>query len=296
VNTFKAISASFGITWRNLILAQPFILFMLLFSILTGGVFSAVRNQAAFLIFSISLGLLVMAFMAGWFYMTKKTIAFDFNDSVSQEDKAYESFRLVRHFFPGVGEYFLPVTLLGILYMVFTLGVVFITFNVGVKYIGVPDIDFAKLNAAADSAKNMQAYFATLPYDKVLALVKWVTYMFVAAVCVQFLTMWWVPAMFYNTKNPFKAFVLSIKFLFRKFGASVGIMFFLMMFNFFISFVTSAFGDNVILSLLSLLLFFYYATYYVVLIFLYYGQNGEHSAKDYINSGDDSDGQKLAGN
>lgn len=295
MNTFKAIKKSFGITWRNLILAQPFILFMLIFSILSGGLSSVMRNNIAFLICSVSLLLLITAFLAGWFYMTKKTIAFDLDDTIEPDDKAYKSFGLIKHFFPGVGEYFLPVTLLGILYLLFTLCAVFLAFKLGVKYIGIPDIDLARLNAAADSTKNMQAYFSTLPYDKVLAIVKWVSYSFLLAIGIQFFTMWWVPALFYNTKNPLKAFWLGIKFLFVKFGASLGIMLFLMMFNFFISFITSVFGQNIILSLLSLILFFYYATYYVVLIFLYYGQNGEHSAKDYIYSGDDSDRQKLAG-
>lgn len=295
MNTFKAINKSFGITWRNLILTQPFILFMLIFSILSGGLAGVMRNNAAFIVCTLSLLLLITAFLAGWFYMTKKTISFDLDDTTEADDKAYKSFGLVKQFFPGVGEYFLPVTLLGILYLLFTLCVVFLAFKLGIKYIGMPDIDIAKLNAAADSSRDMQAYFSTLPYDKVLSIVKWVSYSFLIAIGIQFFTMWWIPALFYNTKNPLKAFLLGIKFLFRKFGASLGIMLFLMMFNFFISFVTTVSGQNIMLSLLSLLLFFYYATYYIVLIFLYYGQNGEHSAKDYIYSGDDGDGQKLAG-
>ncbi len=296
MNTIKAINKSFLIVWKNLIFIQPFILFLLIFTLFAGGVYGTMRNGLAFIIFSSSLMLLIAAFIAGWFYMAKKTIAYELYDMQDDEDeKVIKSFSLIKHFFPGVGKYFLPVVGLGILYVAFVVLVMFLGYKFGLKYIGAADIDFMKLNEASASSQEMQAYFATLPADKAFSIVKWVSYMFVIATGVQFLTMWWFPALFYNTKNPLKALGLGFVFLFRKFGASIGITFFLIVFNFFISLFTSVFGKNVIASLVSFLMFVFYAAYYVVLIFLYYGQNSEHSAKDYINSGDDSDGQKLAG-
>lgn len=295
MNIFNAINKSFVIVWRNFILTQPFILFCLIFTILSGGLYGTMRNGAAFFIFTFSLVMLAVAFAAGWFYMTKKTIAYELDDlTQNEEEKALNSIWLIKHFFPGVGKYFLPVVAIGILYAAFSFVVFFVGYKLGIKFIGIPDINMASLSAASESVKDMQAYFASMPVDNALAIIKWFFYVFAISTGVQIVTMWWAPALFYNTKNPLKAFWFGVKFLFRKFGATLVIVFFLMLLNFLISLVTSAFGQNIVVSFISLVLYIFYVTYYVVLIFLYYGQNGEHSAKNYINSGDDSDGQKLA--
>ena len=295
MNVFSSIKNSFVITYKNLILAQPFVLFLLVFSILSGGLYSVQKNPIAFIVFGLSLILLMTAFLAGWFYMAKKTIAFELYEDLEEEEKSLKSFGLIKHFFPGVGEYFLPMVGLFVIFMLLSSAAAFLIYKLGIKYIGAPDFDAAAFKAAAVSAAKMQEYLASVPVAKLKNFVYWVTFVSFSGMIFQFLTMWFVPAMFYNSKNPLKALFLGIKFLFKHFFASVVIACFLVMFNVVVSMVNSLFAFNVILSLIGFLLFFYYGTYFIVLIFLYYGQNGEHSAKDYINSGADCDGEKLAG-
>ena len=294
MNAFEAIKKSFVITYKNLILAQPFVLFLLVFSILSGGLYSVQKNAIAFLVFGLSLIFLFVAFLAGWFYMAKKTIAFELYENLDDEEKSLKSFGLIKQFFPGVGEYFLPMVGIFILFMLLSAITAFLVYKTGLKFIGAPNFDAEAFKAASVSAVKMQEYLASVPIEKVKNFIYWICLVSFSGMIFQFLTMWFVPAMFYNAKNPFKALFLGLKFLFKNFFASIGIALFLLIFNIFVSMVNSLLAFNVILSLIGFLLFFYYGTYFIVLIFLYYGQNGESSAKDYINNRPDCDGEKLA--
>ena len=294
MNVSTAIKKSFGIVWRNLILTQPPILFLLIMSLLLGGFNRFNANSMVFAIFGSSLIFLGIAFFAGWFLMAKKTIAFELDDSINAEEKAINSFGLVKHFFPGVGEYFLSILGGTIIFTIASIVASYFAFKIGVNYFGTLDIDFLRKSLELTNANDMHLYLSSLSEDKLLPILNWFLYLFVLQTIAQLLIMWWIPALFYKTKNPLKALLFNFKFLFKHFFASVGIILFLVVLNIAISLVSSIFGQNSILSLISFLLFFFYVTYYVVVIFLYYGQNGESSAKDYINSGDDSDGEKLA--
>ncbi len=297
---FKSIRQSFGIVGKNLILAQPFILFLLVISLLGGGLYGVQGNPIAFIVFALSLIMLSVAFMAGWFYMTKKTIEFEEDKSMPDEEKAVKSFGLIKHFFPGVGEYFINMIGLSILYLILTALISFAAFKFGMHMFGNPNVDIMKLNSMHGSYPELNSYFASLPERQLYSLTSWFAFLSLVSFAFQFLTLWWVPALYYSTKNPFLAFGYSVKFLFHKFGASLGIFFFLLLFNFAVSVVNSALASNVWLSLIGFILFFYYATYFVVLIFLYYGKHTKirehvYSPADYIDNGTDIDGQKLAG-
>ena len=49
---------------------------------------------------------MVAAFMAGWFFMTKKAIDLDKKNFDSEEDRAKASLGLIKEFTFGIGEYF----------------------------------------------------------------------------------------------------------------------------------------------------------------------------------------------
>ena len=100
-------------------------------SLLIGGFNRVAANNSVFIIFVASLAFLSIAFLAGWFNMVKKTIAFELDESVSSEDKAVKSFGLVKYFFPGVGEYFLPALGGLINTILFTLLVLALAFVIG---------------------------------------------------------------------------------------------------------------------------------------------------------------------
>ena len=295
MNSITAIKNSFKIVWKNLILAQPPILFLLVMTLLMSGFNRFGANNIVTLVFGASLIFLAVAFLAGWFYMVKKTIAYDLDTSIKEEEKAIQSFGNIKHFFPGVGEYFLTALGAGIILVVASFIVALLAIKFDVKFFGPLDIEFLRKSMEINTGAEMQLYLNSLSEEKLMPILTWFVYFSFVQIVGQFVIMWWFPAMLYNTKNPLWALVLNFKFLFKHFFASVGIILFLVFLNIVISLITSIFGTNVILSLISFLLFFFYVTYSIVLIFLYYGQNGESTAKDYIDSGDDCDGKKLAG-
>ncbi len=295
MNISTAIKSTFSIVWKNLILTQPPILFLLVMSLLIGGFNRVAANNSVFIIFVASLAFLSIAFLAGWFNMVKKTIAFELDESVSSEDKAVKSFGLVKYFFPGVGEYFLPILGLILIFIIFSLVGSFFVLKLGVILFGAPDIEFIKKSLEITTAPEMQLYLNSLSEEKLLPILNWFMYIFAVQTFAQFVLMWWVPAMYYKTKNPFISLWVNFKFLCKNLLPTICILMFLVVLNIMISLISSVFNTNAFLSLISFLLFFFYVAYYVVLIFLYYGQNGETTAKDYINSGDDCDGEKLAG-
>lgn len=295
MNIGTAIKNSFEIVWKNLILTQPPILFLLVMSLLMGGFNRLGANSTVFLIFGASLIFLSIAFLAGWFNMAKKTIAFQLDETIANEEKVVQSYGLVKHFFPGVGEYFLSVLGCSIIFIILSFVATYFAFKIGSFYFGTLDIEFLKKSLEISTATEMQLYLNSLSEEKLLPILTWFSYLFLLQTIVQLIIMWWAPALYYKTKNPIIALWLNLKFLFKHFFASIGLLLFLVIVNIFISLVTSILGNSVVLSLISFLLFFFYVTYYVVVIFLYYGQNGEKTAEDYINSGDDCDGEKLAG-
>ncbi len=293
MNIGSAIKSSFKIVWKNLILTQPPILFLLVMSLLMGGFNRFGANGIVFLVFVASLVFLCIAFLAGWFNMAKKTIAFHLDETLNPDEKVIQSYGLVKHFFPGVGEYFLSVLGCSIIFVITSFVCTYFAFKIGIHYLGTLDIEFLKKSLEISTANEMQLYLNSLSEEKLLPILTWFSYFFLLQTIAQLLIMWWAPALYYKTKNPIIALWLNFKFLFKHFFASVGLLLFLVMLNIFISLISSLFGNNAFLSLITFLLFFFYATYYVVVIFLYYGQNGEKTAEDYINSGDDGNGEKL---
>ena len=294
MNISTAIKESFNIVWKNLILMQPPILFMLIMSLFLSGFNRVNANNTVSIIFILALIFLSIAFISGWLHMIKKTIAFEKDNTISNEDKAIQSFGLVKHFFPGVGEYFFPAVGIGFLLTIILFFSAFFAVKQGVASFGLPDMEIFKKSLELNTTTQIEAYFSTLPEEKIFSIFSWFFFLFTIEAGIQFILMWWAPALLYNTKNPLWALILNFKFLFKHFFSTLGILLFLIILNIVISLISSIFSQNAVLSLISFLLFFFYVTYYVVIIFLYYGQNGETTAKNYINNGDDCVGEKLA--
>lgn len=284
---FLTIKRAFLILNNNLILSQPFVLYLLVAVLAFGAVASGI-NPSALIILIFSMVFLSVAFLAGWFYMDKKVIEYEITTTLEGDEKAIGSVSLFKEFFPGVGEYFLPV--LGSLILYFAaLALVFWGFyEIGLREFGAPGFDLNKINEASKSYLAMKSYVASLPQPQVILLLKWILYISFFSFVFQAATMWWFAPLYYDTKNPFRAMLLAFKFFVSNFAPSLGIFVFLGIFNIFVSAFNSLAGNNLILLFLSFILYFYYVTYYIVLIFLYYGEKNGY----YSYSRSDGNGQE----
>ena len=255
----KLIKSSFQILVKNSAIMQPiifFTLFILIFNIFIGP--KILGNPIIAQTFSILAMLLLTAFLSGWFYTIKYAVDnykdFDKNNEDYKMQVATYNVETIKTFFTGVGEYFLPVLCLVIFNIIFTGFTIF----VGQMIFGVSYFDIFTIQNAAELNPN---------------LVFFILYLDLVAIVFHFLAMFWIPALYYKTKNPITSLFHGIVFLFRKFFLSLGIYIFIMACFFTINVFTYLSGTLPILSLIVFIILLYFVTYVFVLVFKIYSEN-----------------------
>ena len=264
------IKQAFNITKENIILAQPLVIYLVIISITMASA-ATQSNQTAFYIFFGANILLSTAFFAGWMFMTRKTVEHSKKEFKNQEEKNLASIKLINEFFPGVGEYFLSITASILLYVGAYMIILYLGYKLGLHFFDKPTIDWAKM-LAAQTPEQMQKFVNTLTLSQIKLLNIWFLYIGGISILYTYLTMFLFPAVIYDSKNPFVAFWINLKFLFKNFTGTLGILIFLAALNMFISILSAILSINVILSIIGLVITFYFMTYCLVLIFLYYDE------------------------
>ncbi len=271
----SVIKKAFDITRDNIVTAQPLIVFLLIISLTTVGL-AQQSNKIAFIIFFISNFLLTTAFLAGWFYMVKKTVLLSKVEYEKPEERTAASFDLLKDFFPGVSAYFVPVTVVFLIYVLLSAGIIYLVgVEWGFGYLTSHNVHLTKIyQAALQSQQALEKYLYSMTFGQIQAINIWMMAVTFAAAVYSFLTLFWFPALFYMEKinflSPFTSFWKNIKFLFKNFLGALGIMCFLSILNFAVFMVNAVFSINIILSVIAFFIMFYFATYYIILIFLYY--------------------------
>ena len=255
----KVIKKSFGILVKNSAMMQPLIfysLIMLFFPMCMGTrVFSSIQISFAF---GILMLLLFTAFLSGWFNTIKFAIdnykEFNKNDEDYAMQVARYNLDTGKNFFSGVGEYFAPVLVVVLVYFVIS----FVIFILGFY---IYKID----NLTVDILKDvnlMSAYIQNNP-----KFIYFITFVTGAIQFLQFLIMFWLPKIFYETKNPLKALFSSIGFEFKHFWYSIGLYLFIVFTSIFFNILGALFNQFYILSLIFMIISLYYINYVFVLIF-----------------------------
>lgn len=274
------IQKAFDITKENIILAQPLILYLLAASFTFTGL-AMQSNRLAYIVFLITNILLFTAFLAGWFSMIKQGILLnrriENGEFQKAEDRAAASWDLGKAFFPGVGDYFLQVTLTTLAYVAIFVLLAYVFFKLGQNYLPHHVLNLQKINTLANSSPaEIQKFVYGLSYEQLKAINIWMLYLSSVAFGYTFITLFLFPAIFDQKESfwlaPIKSFYRNILFLFKNFLGAVGIILFLLVLNTFISILSVIFNLNIVLSIIGLIISFYFTTYAVVLIFLYYDE------------------------
>ena len=257
------IKDSFQLTNKYIILATPLILFSLLSSLYI--LFSVGGNLLSLLIALLLFGLMVGAFLSGWFFMIKTCVS-----NPEQEDPNV----LLKEFPAGVGEYFLPVLGLMINTMVISVLLILVSYFVGMKLIGDIGITPEALTKGMESFAAMKTFLGGLTQEQIFKLNAWNMLLFFTMSVTYFLIMFYSPALFFKDKNPFKAYFLSLKDLFsKKFFTNFGLFLILFVSYFILSIFTTLFGANVIMHFVFTLINFYYLVFIAVMVYNYYYKN-----------------------
>ena len=258
------IKESFKLTNKFIILATPLILFSLLSSLYI--IFSMNGNLLglifAFILFIMMLG----AFLSGWFFMIKQAI-------VASEEYEDPNF-LIKEFPAGVGEYFLNS--LGMIINVFIVIALFLflSYLVGMKFIGQIGISAVAFSKAVTSPEALRTFLLSLSDEQLFRLNAWNLLLLGSMIITYFVIFLYPPTMFYKEKNPFKAFLVTLKNLLSKnFFKNILLYLILFISYFLISIITTIFGSNIFAHFVLTLVNFYYMIYAAVLIFYYYSKN-----------------------
>ena len=253
----------FDLTNKNITLLTPLILFSIFSTIYLS--ISANGRLVNVLLAMVLFLFMTSAFLAGWLYMTKLAV---------EENSSAESVNLIKEFPSGVGEYFLPSLGAIIIMFIFGLGMTILSFKFGMKFIGDAGITPKALVEALETTAALKAFITSLSAEQIFKLNQWNLLLLGVMSFTYYLLMFYLPALFYKTKNSFKAFFIGIKNLFnRKFIKTLGIYLLIFFLNFFITFLSVIFSNNLILHFLVTFLNFYFITIVAVGIFYYYNEN-----------------------
>lgn len=256
------IKESFHLTNKYIILAVPPVLFSLFSGFYI--MFSLRGSTSGILIAFVLFLSMLAAFLAGWFYMIKICIA--------ETEKDADS--LLGEFPAGVGEYFLPAA--GMVLNIFVIAAVIFTaaYLAGMKFIGDIGISAEALSKAMESSASLMALMTSLDSGQLFRLNAWNFLIFAAISLNWFLVMFYPPALFWGSKNPFKAYFVSIKNLFgRKFFGNAVLFLSILVCCCALSLFAAVCGGNIMLHFLCSIINFYYLIFATVLVFCFYYRN-----------------------
>ena len=293
----KNIKNSFKILIKNSALMQPivfFVLFLLFFNMFMG--MKVLVNPNMGIIFIVLSVLIFSAFLSGWLYMIKYAIdnyrvfaknEADYEEKVRKNNldtikKVFETdyaemvgrynVDTLKKFFIGVGEYFLPVILFTILCIIISNLLIL----AGQKALNISDLTFLTKGLAAQTVQDLPKI--SIKQTLFLLYIDGITFIF------HFLTLFWLPEIFYKSKNVLAALFGSMGFLFKNFLTSIGLYLFLV-FCFFafmiITFITSFIPFMPLVMFLILLYLFNYS--FILIFMTYKGINDKKEIEEMNN-------------
>lgn len=263
----------------NMMLIQPLFIWMLVI-MLTLIPLSGKTSFDMGLIFTLILILLcTTAFLAGWYNCTTFVVSLKEKKYETLEEHNKNQIEILKRFFPGVAEYILPVTVVSVLYCGIGYGFMelyrFLAKKIFIAY-KFPNDFFTVLNNGSQS--DITTYLQNSLSHSQLTILLWaIAGSFVLYLVFNLIVLWFMPAIFYTSKNPFKAVWKSIIFLFKNIKISLAIVIIMFLINMVITFVR-AFTGNGILAFVPFLLTFIYLVYYVLTVFLYYEEKTQSNS------------------
>ena len=260
---------------RNLMVIQPLFFGVLIIMFAAKPLFTRNSMDIGFIITAVIMILLISAFIAGWYNCIKYTVSLNNKIYNSAEELQKEQVTIIKQFFPGVAEYFLSVAVLLVIYVGTAWGLSYVTEIFTDKILAdVPRNIVTVINSGNQqeiinllNSLNDTQIFAIMKALGLTALIVFIFHYFV---------LWFGPALFYSSKNPFKAAFEGIKFLFKNPLQSLIILFVMILINLFITVLTMFFGTG-ILSFIPFLFLFFYILYYIITVFLYYEQKTQNN-------------------
>ncbi len=281
----KIFKEAFKISYNNIIIATPLLIFLLIINLYLVISKNAVSALPSTILFFTTLFLMISAFLAGWFYMVKTAV--DNHVYAPEKEKIYGSFDLIKEFPVGISEHIKSFLGFTVLYLIIAdLGFIAV-YHTGLKLIGGIGISFAQFVSATEAPVAMQALLQSFTKAQLLKINYWYLLVMSSIQLFTLLTLFWPIELMYSTKNPFVAFFKSISRILK--NPEVILLFIgINIINLILTLLNYAAIFNPITYFIVTMIYFYFIVYVFVLLFLYYDQK----IKGNSNSGTDSDRQE----
>lgn len=267
----SSIKKSFNDIIHHTSITLFFVLFLIVFNFIGAYAVHATKIEAV-ITFFITMVLVAVCFMSGWFYLVKK---------VAGNETSGNPFSV---FLEGIGKNIISVTLGMFFYTIF----MYIAFFLAGKF---AFHIFGSLNFLSEETlpmfQNAQAYgeyFKSLSSEQQLTLNGWFYSILIATTLSNFLFTFFTPGLVKETTScedkkkiilltiakPFLALADSLKLIFKNFldiilgYLIIGVIYFVL------GYLNLVLGQNQFLSLLILFFYIYFLTFVIMLIFNYY--------------------------
>lgn len=276
---------TFNIIKYNLILVQPLLIFLLIIGFIMGIISSASGSGAAFIILFASLIGLLVAFFTGWFNMFHKCIQNSLKENLNERERAENSLKLFKEFTPGIGRHFTQVFLGFAIYIILFILVINLSGMAGQQIIGTPESftqqEVIQAFQSEDAARKLIEQIT--PEDKV-KITKWQLLTLITTGLFNYFTMFWLPAIISDNKDPINAYKTSFKKVMKKPTITFALFTSFWVCSIFLTFFNGLTANNFFLQFIGLMLYVFVVVYFITMLFLYYEQYSEDNNSSWTNS------------
>lgn len=266
-NLFKE---TFELLRNNMVLVQAFILFFIVLGLISLpiGNNTDARSMIVLMVCSILAGIV---FNCGWFNMFYKCVKTPPNPNLSKAEQAVKSLELFKEFFPGVALYFTPMIIGSVIFYILHAIIIFIAIKIGLDQVGIPTgVTYDEIFQHRENPQDLSNYLHSLPKETILQLNTW-TIIFLLTIPFQillnYLTMFWAQSIIFLKVNPIKAYIESLKLVFKQ-PVTTFIISFSFAVSLFASMIMSAI-PFIVVQFIGLILLILVYTYFNLLIFKY---------------------------
>lgn len=263
----KVFKDAFKISFDNLILFTPPLIFMMLMLLYFGTAEKYMGNSITMFVSGIILLVGTSIFMAGWFYMIMCAI-FNFKNKIVYE-KSSDTFTLLKQFIVGIGDYFKPCLAFSVLAVILFSLVLMISYYIALGLFGSAGIFLIDFIKDLSSFMAFQSFLEDLTVNQLLIVYGWSAIFSLTMFIYSLFTLFWPAEIFYNTKNVFKALNNSVKILFRRPKIILLFLIIIVLNNILMIFNILSLMNPFALLLMTLI-YVYFIVYVFVLLFLYY--------------------------
>ncbi|MBP3820641.1 hypothetical protein J6G99_03235 [bacterium] len=262
------IKSSFKKTNECIILATPLVVFFLLAEIYFNFAKYSVNNSTKLIFAIITMLIISSGFMAGWFYMAKKTLELADRVFVFDKDRIKAIWQLVLSIPKGFGELFLSfIGITTISFCLYSFIIYAVTLFVS-KFIGTTDI----LTNGTLLGTTQEIYYniANLPTNEILVINYWYFLIFIPITIISFFGILWIPEVVYTKKGVIKSLLSSIKKIMLTHKKTLAIYLYVYVLYLFLAILITFSVIHPILYFLAILLFYYFVIHITIVVFSYY--------------------------